>query len=142
MAFIWHDAGESWGLQVLFSGAQGVATTFGLGLCSDTLVESDTIATLLAEPTTGGYSRQLLSRATGDWTVTKTDPVWTAQAAVKSWTAVGGNIGTVNTWFITNEGVSGSLGGSAFLLASGPISPERTINSGDTLNLTSYLTLA
>ena len=141
MGFLFHDDGESWGLQCLFSAQQTVSTTYALGLCSDTLVEADRIADILNEPTGGGYSRQLVVGSVQDFTITKTDPSWTAAMDAVAWTASGANIGTVDRWFFTNEAVSGSLGGSAFLLASGDIDPERTVNDGDTLNLTAYLTL-
>ena len=141
MAFIWHNDGESYGLQCLFSAQQTVSTTYALGLCNDTLVEADQIADIANEPTDGGYSRQLVVGSVQDFTISRTDPSWQAAMDAVAWTASGGNIGTANTWFFTNEFTSASLGGSAFLLASGPISPSRTINDGDTLNLTAYLQL-
>ena len=139
-----HDGGESWILQRAFSLEQaGPTTTFGLGLASDTLVESDRISDILGEPygTESGYSRALIPASAVGFTITREDPGWQAVLPVTTFTASGNNMGVVNTWFITNEGLSGELGGSAELIGSGAVSPARTINDGDNLALTAYLTV-
>jgi len=143
MPFIFHDSGESAALQILFSGEQSPATTFALGLASDTLVESDRVSDILGEPygTESGYSRQLLAASPIDFTITPTSPSWQAAMTPVTFTASGNNMGTVNRWFLTDEAIPGELGGSANLYASGDISPERTINDGDSLTLTAYLQL-
>ena len=143
MSFLFHDSGESAALQILFSGEQSVATTFGLGLASDTLTEADRVSDILGEPygTESGYSRQLLAVGATDFTVSPTAPSWQAAMSAVTFTASGANMGTVNRWFLTDEGLSGELGGSANLYASGDVSPARTINDGDSLALTAYLQL-
>ena len=143
MAFIMHDDGESSNLQIFLTGEQTKPSTWGLGLCNDTLVEADRISDIAGEPygTESGYSRQLIAADSGAWTMTKTDPAFTMAADPRAFVASGASMGTVNTWFITNEGLSGELGGSANLIASGPISPSRTVADGDTLNVTAYLSV-
>lgn len=139
---IFHDGGESWILQRAFSLEQTEPTaTFGLGLASDTLVESDRISDILGEPygTESGYSRALIPASAVGFAITQTDPGWQALLPVTTFTASGNNMGGVNVWFLTNEGLSGELGGSAELIGSGIISPARTINDGDNIALTAYL---
>ena len=142
MAGIFHDGGESWILQRAFSLEQaGPTATFALGLASDTLVESDRISDILGEPygTESGYSRQLIAASAVGFVITQTDPSWQAAIPAVTFTASGANMGTVNRWFLTNEGLSGELGGSAELIYSGDVDPARTINDGDYLTQTSYL---
>jgi len=142
MAGIFHDGGESWILQRAFSLQQTAPTsTFGLGLASDTLVEADRISDIIGEPygTESGYSRALIAASSVGFTITQTDPSWQALLPVTTYTASGNNMGVVNRWFLTNEGLSGELGGSAELIGSGDIDPARTVNDGDSIAVTAYL---
>ena len=76
------DEGMELFAQLLFQNA--TLTAFFMGLCNDTLVETDTLATMIGEPSTNGYARKTLTRDGTDFpTLAKniaSDSSGTAQA--------------------------------------------------------------
>lgn len=102
-------------------------TEFYLGLCNDTLVETDTLPDILNEPSGNGYSRQLIERSATGWpTIELSDGDYRLTSKYVTFTASGGDIGPVTTAFLaTTADNTGKLIAYAAL----PIS--RTILDGD-----------
>ena len=99
MPGIWHDEGEQLNLNVFFKGATRPANSWYLGLYTNNtaLGESATL-TNVTEPSTGGYSRQLINDA--DWTLQGSSisaPQKTFAPTGSSWTVYGWFLCTVAT---------------------------------------------
>lgn len=139
---ILHDEGEQAILSAFFDTD---LATYGpppaslyIGLDSrTTLAEDDTLASLTGEPTTGGYARKAVSTTTG-FTLAQPADFYRATSQTVSFTAAGGNIGTVRNRFLTT--VASGTGGK--LICSLALSTPRTINEGDTLNTNFIIGLA
>lgn len=139
---ILHDQGEQAILSAYFDtdlanfGPPPASLHIGLDNRT-TLAEADTLASLVGEPTTGGYSRKAVSTATG-FTLAQPADFYRATSDTVSFTASGGNIGTVRNRFLCTV----ASGTSGLLLVSLALSVERTINDGDTLNTNFIIGLA
>ena len=137
MANILHDEGEQYLLQAALSEEQTPPTNFYLGLCNDTLTKTDALANIANEPSGDGYARQEIPSTGVGWTVAKSGDYYRATGTQETFTADGGDWGSLNTWFIAT-----SADGTGKLIASGDIDPARTIADGDSLLVTPILTFA
>ena len=137
MANIIHDEGEQYLLRAALSEEQTLPANFYLGLCNDTLVKTDALANILNEPSGYGYARQAIPSSNVGWTVEKSGSYYRATGTQETFTANGGNWGSLNTWFLAT-----SADGTGKLIASGDIDPARTIADGDSLLVTPILTFA
>jgi hypothetical protein len=134
MAFMLHDQGEQWLLQVAFSEEQAVPANFYVGLCSDSLAETDGLADILNEPSGHGYSRALVPSDSTHCVVTQDGDYYKVTFAQATYIGNGGSFGPVNTWFVgTTANNTGKL------LFSGPVDPAQTISDGGTFGLTVYV---
>ena len=126
------DQGEEAMLELFFRGDASFAPVqFYLRLCNDTLSDTDTLSTILNEPTTNGYAPQLLERSStgfptkgldaGDYRLTSKE---------LTFTAVGGDIGPVTSAFLATT--SDNLGK---LVCFKPLSMTRTVLDGDEMVL-------
>jgi len=106
-----------------------IPTQFYIRLCNDTLTASDTLTSILNEPSGNGYSAQLVEASSVGFPTKDTfegNPRLTSKEV--TFTAASGDIGPVNTVFIaTTSDNSGKLIGYLDL----PIS--RTILDGDSM---------
>ena len=137
MAQILHDEGEQYLLQAALSAEQTPPANFYLGLCNDTLTKTDALANIANEPSGDGYARQEIPSTGVGWTVAKSGDYYRATGTQETFTANGGNWGSLNTWFLAT-----SADGTGKLIASGDIDPARTIADGDSLLVTPILTFA
>jgi hypothetical protein len=133
------DTGEQDILAVYFR-AGTAPTTFYIGLCNSTPIETTTLATLTAEAAGSGYARQQITRdATGWPTLALQGGDYRADAATKTFTAAGGTIGPVTTSFLCTNAASGTTG---TLVSFDALSASRTLNSGDSLDVSQRISLA
>ncbi len=125
------DEGEQLFLDVVLRGATAPANTY-LRLYNDTPAETDTLSTLTGEPSGSGYSAQALtSNATG-WPALALDSGdYMAASATKTFTAAGGTIGPVT--YLVLATTSDNTGK---LVSYAPLSTSRTLNDGDSLQVT------
>ena len=136
---LFHDEGEQALLSAYFdtdlAGFGAPPANLYIGLRSGTLAEADTLATI-TEVTGTGYARSAvetttgftLSQVTGDYRATSTSEVFTASG---SWTAA-------TALFVTTA----STGTAGKLIASVALSTTRTLVSGDTLTVSTYVSLS
>jgi len=132
--FIFHDQGEEYVLQILFSKEQTLPANYYVGLCNDTLTESDTLATMQNEPTETGYARFEIDLNDTDCVVAQDGDYYRVTFPACLFTA-GEDWAAVDTWFLCNV-ASGTAGK---LLASGPLSAPVELGNGSTLTVTPYL---
>lgn len=96
------DEGEQLLEQVFFQGA--ALTTFYLALVNDTLVETDTLATMLGEPTTNGYARQQITRDATGWPTLAlniaADETGTAQAGANTTITLAAAASATNDFYV------------------------------------------
>lgn len=129
------DQGEQALLDVFFR--NGTAPTFYFALYNDTPVDTDTLATLLGEPASGGYGRLAVARNTTDWpTLGLQGGDYRVDSATKTWTASGGSIGPVNTLAL----VSVASGTAGTFYAHAALSAARTLADGDSLDVSMQVT--
>lgn len=131
---ILHQEGQEFVLQGMFNTSAGVAppTNYYLGLDARlTLSATDTLADLIAEPTTNGYSRQPVSSFNGFTVGLGPTGKFRAVSASVVFPAAGGSWGPVRNLFLTNV-VNGTSG---YLIASAPLGTQRTVNSGQSISL-------
>jgi len=133
------DEGESDLLAVYFR-AGTAPTTFYLGLLNSTPTDTTTLATMTSEPSGNGYSRQQITRDNTGWPTLALDTGdFRAVAAVKTFTASGGTIGPVTYAFLCTNAATGTSG--KFLVYNA-LSSSRTLNDGDSLDVTMRVKLA
>jgi hypothetical protein len=137
MAFIMHTDGLTYVVQTAFTEEQSAPANFYIGLCNDTLVLGDTLATLAGELSGGGYARQTVASDGTDITDAADGDGWRATFKEVTFAADGADWAEVNTWFIAT-----SADNSGKLIASGPISPAKTLLDGSSFDLTTYITVA
>jgi hypothetical protein len=108
MTSILHDEGEQFLLSTLFAGV-AMPTNLYLGLDNrTTLAASDTLASLVSEPTVNGYARQAVNSAS--FTVVFTGGAYQANTPIVTFSATGGSWGPVNNLFLaTSSDNSGKL---------------------------------
>ena len=101
MASILHDEGEQFLLSVLFSGL-AMPTNIYLGLDNrTTLAATDTLASLVGEPTVNGYARQPVGSSS--FTVVPTSGAYQANSPIVTFSASGGSWGPVNNLFMSTS---------------------------------------
>lgn len=105
---------------------------FFIRLCNDTILESDTLATIVGEPEAAyGYAAVQINRdASADgWPTIELDSGdWRVVSKVVTFTASGGTIGPVSTAFLATTSDN-----SGRLIAINGLSLARTILDGDKL---------
>ena len=124
------DDGEEAILETYFrAGASYTPSAFYLRLCSDSLAETDSLSSVLNEPVGSGYSPQLIERsAIGFPTKVLHEGDYRLISKDVTFTAVGGQIGPVNTAYLaTTSDNTGKL------LSYVPTSVVRTILTGDSM---------
>jgi len=137
---IWEDEGlnslaqqgEEAVLENEFRGDASYAPTeFYVRLCNDTLVTTDTLTTILNEPSGNGYAPQLVERSTVGFPTKEIDAgAYRIISKTLLFTASGGQIGPVTTAFLaTTSDNSGKL------FAFRALSITRTILDTDTMSL-------
>lgn len=135
---VFHKEGESYILTAVFAGEE-IPTNFYLGLDgrSDLSAEdnvSDTMASLIDEPTVNGYQRQAVSSTA--WTLQLVNGVYRVVSPIMTFQASGGSWGPVKNLFLTNkEDDSGSL------IASVVLNNDLTLDDGELVNLRIGLSL-
>ena len=122
------DEGEQNILEVYFEGAAG-PSGFHLGLVNDTPVETDGLADLTGEPSTGGYARQAIARNGTDWTGAADAGDWQETSKTVTFTASGGQIGPVTYAILATTSDNSGL-----LVAYVALSTTRTLVDGDSLD--------
>jgi len=123
------DEGEEAILEVYFrNGTSYAPTEFYVRLCNDTLVETDTLATVLNEPTsTYGYAPQLLERSLiGFPTKELNEGDYRLVSKELTFTASGGDIGPVTTAYLST-----TSNNTGKLIAFRSLSLTRTVIDGD-----------
>jgi len=124
------DVGELAVLESFFRGnATYTPTQFYVRLCNDALVSTDTLSSILNEPSGNGYSGQLLERSSvgfplmalseGDYRTTSKEITFTAS---------GGDIGPVNTVFLATTNDTAGI-----LISYLNLSLSRTVLDGDSM---------
>ena len=146
---IFHDEGEKFICDVVFSEEDTVPTNYYLGLdrrnkqapdAGPGLTEGDTLGDLYIEQAGTGYARQpVASDATAaGFTVTQV-PVdtgdWQAKTCTVTFTATAGDWTDVETLFLCTV-VSGAGG---LLIASRPLSAKRSVGNGESLECSMYV---
>ena len=100
---------------------------FYIRLCYDALDEGSTLATMQGEPTGNGYAPQLVERSSAGFPTLEQDGGdWRVASKEVEFTAVGGDIGPINTVVLAT-----SADNSGKLLAYINLTQERTILAGD-----------
>ena len=133
MAFIMHDEGEEFVLQVAFSEEQSVPANFYVGLCNDTLVKTDGLADIADETSGTGYARQTVASDNVDCVVAADGDYYKVTFAEQTFTA-GGTWTEANTAFLAT-----TVDNSGKLIASYPIDPVRTLGNADTVDVEVYV---
>ena len=133
MAFIMHDEGEEFVLQVAFSEEQSAPANFYVGLCNDTLAKTDGLADIADEVTGTGYARQTVASDNTDCVVAADGDYYKVTFAEQTFTA-GGTWTAANTAFLAT-----TVANTGKLIASYPIDPVRTLGNGDTVDVEVYV---
>jgi len=102
---------------------------FYFRLCNDALSETDKLADVQNEPVGSGYSSMLVERSVvGFPTIELDSGDWRVISKEVTFTALGGEIGPVNTVFLSNTSDN-----SGILIAYVALSLTRTILDGDSM---------
>ena len=128
-----HRQGEEFVLQKMFNTSSSVVipTNYYLGLDARiVLSDTDTLSSLIAEPTTNGYARQPVSSFNGFSVSLGPNNNYRAISNSVVFSATGGSWGPVRDLFLTNV----SSGTSGYLISSAPLGSSRTVNSGQSLS--------
>lgn len=124
------DEGEENMLRTYFRN-EYAPTEFYVRLYNGTIIETDTLATLLAaggEPSGNGYVPVKIERSNIGWTIEPSGGDWRVVSKLIEFTATGGSIGPISTAFIaTTSNNTGKL------VAANGLSIVRTILAGDKL---------
>jgi hypothetical protein len=132
------DEGENAMLDVFFR-AGTAPSNFYIALYNDTPVDTDTLATLTGEPSGSGYARSLVERNSTGWPTLALDSGdYRAVSSTETFTASGGTIGPVTYACL----VTAASGTSGLLIAYNALSASRTLNDGDSLDVTFRVKLA
>jgi len=104
---------------------------FYVRLCNDTLVVSDTLSTILNEPSGSGYSAQTLERsAVGFPTKEISESAYRIVSKILTFTAASGSIGPVTTAYLST-----SSDDTGKLIAFRALAMTRTILDGDSMTI-------
>lgn len=111
---------------------------FYVRLCYDTLVVTDTLITILGEPTGNGYTYQTLERSSVGFPTKELDSGnYRLVSKILTFTASGGSIGPVNTAYLSTTSDNAGK-----LIAFRPLAMTRTILDGDALTVQFRLKLS
>ena len=100
-----------------------------IGLFTSAPSDSSTGSTVV-EPSTGGYARYSMGAPLdATWTKASSTTNAVANAAAISWTASGGNYGTITHIGVLDASTAGNL------LVHGALTASKTINDGDTFTI-------
>ena len=133
---IFHDEGEEWLLDVAFTETASVPAAFYIGLDNrGSLAEGDALTDLSGEPSGNGYARKAVNSDDTDWTVSQDSGDYQALSKTVTFTASGGSIGPVTKGFLCTV----ATGTSGVLINSKALSQERTLASGESLNVSMAL---
>jgi hypothetical protein len=123
------DGGEKNVAELYFRG-ENAPTQFYLRLCNDSLVETDTLASIQNEPVGHGYAPQVLERNPIGFPVLEMNEEgdWRVVSKQVTFTAVGASIGAFNTMYIAT-----TPDNSGVLVAYVALSLSRTILAGDSM---------
>jgi len=138
-----HSDGEAYFLEALFRNpADGTMPPeyYYLGLdARSSLSVADTMASLIDEPSSNGYFRQLVSskpdQPTG-WLITANSGYSKALGSIITFSAAGGSWGPVTTLFLTTQSNNDGV-----LISSVALSDEAYLDDGDVINLRMAMTL-
>jgi hypothetical protein len=132
-----HVVGELYCLTGLFNNNGSVIpSNYYLGLDNRTaVVTTDTINSLVDEPTVNGYFRQSVSSVNG-WTIESIGGVYRATSNIVSFTASGGSWGPVQNIFLTTKSDN-----TGYLIATSSLSSSVTPTSGTVTQLRFALSL-
>lgn len=125
------DEGAVAQLEVFYRNTASYApSTFYIRLCNDTLVVSDTLATIQNEPTTNGYAAQEVTRDSTGFPTKDVADNGNQRLTSKTvtFTASGGSIGPVTTAFLAT-----TIDNTGKLIGYLPLSMQRTILNGDAM---------
>jgi len=128
-----HREGQEFILQGMFNTSSSVSppTNYHLGLDARiVLSDTDTLADLIAEPSTNGYARQPVSSFNGFSVSLGPSNKFRAVSSSVVFSASGGSWGPVRDLFLTNV----SSGTSGVLISSAPLGSSRTVNSGQSIS--------
>lgn len=122
------DEGEEHILNCYFSQSGTVPAAFYIGLIDDsTIAETDTLATMVGEPSGNGYARQATTFSDASFV----GGDYEAPSTTETFTASGGSIGPVDHAIITDA----SSGTGGLLIIVSPLSQSRTLSDGDSLEV-------
>lgn len=100
-----------------------------IALCTAAPSDSSTGSTI-TEPSSGGYARYSMGAPLdATWTRASSTTNAVANAAAISWTASGGNYGTITHVCVVDASTAGNI------LFHGALSASKTINDGDTFTI-------
>lgn len=135
MASILTNEGEEYMLETAFSEEQSAPANFYIGLCHDTPALADGLGDIANEPSGSGYARIAVDSASAQITVSLVASHMRARFSTVQFAASGGAWGSVNHAFVaTTADSTGKYIGAYSLTA------ERTLQDGETLNVTLTLT--
>jgi hypothetical protein len=98
-----------------------------IGLSTTTIADSATGSSGITEPSGNGYSRQQLDPSDSSWNAASSTNGTASNASAITFTASGGNWGSITDVFIADA----STGGNIYWY--GPLASAKTINDGDSL---------
>lgn len=125
---IMHTQGQQFILTTLFAGGS-IPGSYYVGLDNrSTVNQADTLANLVGEPTSFGYSRQTLSPQSG-FTPMFDSANWTVLSNNLLFTATGGNIGPIQNAFLTTGSAM-----QGFLISTIQLPRSKTINNTETFS--------
>jgi hypothetical protein len=128
-----HNEGEEFILRAAFAGGQVsmiIPENYFLGLDGRTTIDVlDTIDSLIAEPTSGGYQRQIVS-SSGDFSINFENDHYVAVSPIVTFRATSGSWGPVRNLFLTDK-----INNSGFLISSVPLSSAIFLSVGDIVTM-------
>jgi len=138
MASFLCNQGGQYMLQCSFDGAQSPPACLFVGLCHDTPVKGDTLATLANELSGNGYERVAVSTNTTYISTSLDSGDYQARLSTVTHTAAGGAWSSANHAFVctVNSGTTGKL------IAVYSLSAVRILQNTDSLNTTLRIKVA
>lgn len=137
-----HLEGEEFILSAMFRTTNGIAVPsfYYLGMDNRTVISpTDNMVSISTEPTGNGYSRQVISSATGfvieNYTLSAASH-WRARSQVISFSASGGQWGPVSSVFLTDR-----IDKTGYLISTAPLGTTRYVSSGESITFRFALTL-
>lgn len=133
MPTLLHNEGEQYMLNCSFDESRAPPNCLYVGLCYDTPVEGDTMATLASElASVNGYSRQAVSTNTTYISTSLDSGDYQSRLSTVTFLASGGPWSRANHAFVTTS----ATGSGGKLIASFSLSADRTLTDTDRINTT------